>query len=306
MKVVFFGTPGYAEKILNDLIDHKVNIVGVVTRPDKPKGRSKKLQAPMVKICAEQRLPGIPIFQPTRASTLEFAEALKELEPDLFVVIAYGEIIKQFLLDVPKFMCINVHFSLLPRWRGAAPMQRALMAGDKETGVCVIEMVAGMDAGDVLGVSKISVPSEMTCGELGDKLCALGGPLVRQVIDEIAQGKETRIVQDISKVTMAPKITSEEARIDWTLDAETVHNHIRALNPAPGAWCLVEIGGQTKRLKILRCKPHREKRQFYDASGWHESCGEGSIELVEVQLEGKKPMTTKTFSSGCSTISILK
>lgn len=306
MKIIFFGTPCYAEKILNDLIDHNIDIVGVVTRPDKPKGRSKKLQPPPVKTCAERRLPGVPIFQPEKASTPEFAQTLNALEPDLFVVVAYGEIIKQFLLDIPKFMCINVHFSLLPRWRGAAPMQRALMAGDKETGVCIIEMVAGMDAGDILGMSKTSISLQMTCGELGDLLCDLSGPLVRQVIDQIARGREERIVQDVSKITMAPKITSEEAQIHWEKDALTLHNHIRALNPAPGAWCQIDIGGQIKRIKILRSIPHAEKRQEYSSAGWFESCGKGSLELLEIQLEGKKPMTAKTFILGCPAVTILK
>ena len=287
MRIVFFGTPKYAEHILRYLIEQKADIVGVVTRPDKPKGRSRKMQPPPVKELALQSLPDVPIFQPTKASTPEFAETLKALNADLFVVVAYGEIIKQFLLDIPPAGCINVHFSLLPRWRGAAPMQHALLAGDHEAGVCIIEMVLAMDAGDILGEEKISVPPEMTCGELAKELCMMSGPLLEKVILGIKNKTIQPKKQDPSGVTMAPKISTADAKIDWKKGAQEIHNQVRALNPAPGAWCEVILGGQTKRLKILRTEAHSEMVNQYLKDGWYEPCGSGSIELLEIQLGGQ-------------------
>ncbi len=306
MRIVFFGTPTYAEHILNYLIQQKANIVAIVTRPDKPKGRSRKMQSPPVKVLAEQQLPGIPIYQPVKASTPEFAETLKALNADLFVVVAYGEIIKQFLLDVPSSGCINVHFSLLPKWRGAAPMQHALMAGDLETGVSIIEMVLAMDAGDILGEEKISIPPEMTCGELAQKLCTMAGPLLTKVIQSIEDKTIEPKNQDPAGVTMAPKIATADAKIDWEKSAQEVHNQVRALNPAPGAWCEVLVGDQTKRLKILRTQANPGVVNKYLKEAWYESCGTESIQILEIQLEGKRAMTTKEFIAGVHKLEIVK
>ena len=299
MNIVFFGTPEVAETILTDLIEHHVNIVGIVTRPDKPKGRSKKLKPPPVKSCAQDKLPSVPIFQPPKASTPEFAQSLKQLNPDVFVVVAYGEIIKQFLLDIPRLGCINVHFSLLPKWRGAAPMQHAIMAGDRETGVCVIEMVAAMDAGDIFGISKLPLPDDMTCGELSDQLCASGGPLVRKVLGELESGTVKRIIQDVNAVTLAPKIQPQMTQIDWSQSANDIHNQIRALAPKPGAWTYAQVGGEKRRIKILLSKVSVQGE-------WIESCGEGNLEILKVQLEGKKPIETRSFLLGNPNISIVK
>ena len=304
MRIVFFGTPTFAETILNTLIDHKIDIVAVVTRPDKPKGRSKKLKPPPVKACAQKRLPAVPLHQPTKASTPEFAETLKALNADLFVVVAYGEIIKQFLLDIPPLGCINVHFSLLPKYRGAAPMQHALLHGDVKTGVTIIKMVMAMDAGPILAQAEMDVSLDLQCGELAEKLCAMGGELLLNVIKNIKTITPT--IQDESQVTLAPKIKPEHAKIDWSQSALSIHNQVRALNPAPGAWTTVELNGETKRLKILRSKPLSENIEAYDKQGWIVSCGEGSLQLLEIQLEGKKPMLAKAFMAGVRQIKILK
>ncbi|HPE85149.1 MAG: methionyl-tRNA formyltransferase [Chlamydiia bacterium] len=305
MRVVFFGTPTYAEHILSYLIDSKIEIVAIVTRPDKPKGRARKMQSPPVKLLAQKLLPNVPIFQPSKASTPEFTQTLQEIKADLFVVVAYGEIIKQFLLDIPPLGCINVHFSLLPRWRGAAPMQHALLAGDKETGVSIIRMVLAMDAGDILGQEKIAIPESMTCGELAQKLCQIAGPLLVQVIKELKDNKTHPVQQDPRFITMAPKITPESARIDWDQNAADIHNKIRALNPHPGAWCEVEVGGQIKRLKILRSEIHLANLNQYSKEGWFKACGHGTLKLLEVQLEGKRAMSTKEFISGVSQIKFI-
>ncbi|MCB1117179.1 MAG: methionyl-tRNA formyltransferase [Chlamydiia bacterium] len=304
MRIVFFGTPHVAEIVLNYLIDQNIEIVGIVTRPDKPKGRSQKMQPPPVKSCAEKRLINVPIFQPTRASTPEFCEILKSLNADLFVVVAYGEIIKQMLLDLPPKGCINVHFSQLPRWRGAAPMQHTLLHGDKETGVSIIEMVLALDAGAVLGEVKIPVPEDMTCGELSSKLCELSGPLLIDVIKKIENNTIKPQPQDDAYVTLAPKITPEMCKIDWSRSARDIHNQVRALSPHPGAWTMVEVQGQPKRLKILRTRIS-EAQPSYSKAGWYIQTGQGVIEILELQLEGKKPLSIKNFIAGISQVSLL-
>ena len=297
MRVIFFGTPTYADIVLNHLIDANVNIVGIVTRPDKPKGRSQKLQPTPVKITAQKRLPDVPIFQPAKASTAEFCQTLLGLKSDLFVVVAYGEIIKQMLLDLPPMGCINVHYSLLPKWRGAAPMQHSLMNGDKKTGVTIIEMVLAMDAGDILGVSEISVPQDMTLGELSEKLCEIAPPLLLDVMEKI----ETKTIkpesQDESQITLAPKITPEMCRIDWSKSAQDIHNQIRGLSPKPGAYTTIEVHGVEKRLKILRSAPTDEP-VHYSKSGWILATPDGHLKLLEVQPEGKKAMDIKSFIAG--------
>ncbi len=304
MRIVFFGTPNVAEIVLNSLIDQNIEIVGVVTRPDKPKGRSQKMQPPPVKSCAEKRIPNIPVFQPKRASTPEFCETLKGLNADLFVVVAYGEIIKQMLLDLPPKGCINVHFSLLPRWRGAAPMQHTLLHGDKETGVSIIEMVLALDAGAVLGEKKISVPEDMTCSELSSKLCQLSGPLLIDVMKKIENSTVTPHTQDEAQVTIAPKITPEMCKIDWSRSASDIHNQVRALSPRPGAWTQVLVHGQPKRLKVLRTRLS-EAQAGYSKAGWFISTGQGVIEILELQLEGKKALSIKNFISGISQVSLI-
>lgn len=304
MRIVFFGTPHVAEIVLNYLIDQNIEIVGIVTRPDKPKGRSQKMQPPPVKSCAEKRIPNTPVFQPKRASTPEFCETLKSLNADLFVVVAYGEIIKQTLLDLPPKGCINVHFSLLPRWRGAAPMQHTLLHGDRETGVSIIEMVLALDAGAVLGEKKISVPDDMTCGELSSKLCELSGPLLIDVMEKIENRTIKPQIQNEAQVTIAPKINPEMCKIDWSRSAEDIHNQVRALSPRPGAWTQVLVQGQPKRLKVLRTRLS-EARPGYSKAGWCIRTGQGSIEVLELQLEGKKPLSIKKFIIGISQVSLL-
>lgn len=302
-KIVFFGTPPFAARILSYLLEHHLDIVGIVTRPDRPKGRDLKLQPSAVKELALQACPNIPLFQPEKASTDEFAQRLKALQPDLFVVVAYGEIIKTNLLSIPK-LCINIHASLLPKYRGAAPIQRCLMNGEKISGVTIMEMVLQMDAGDMLDVAKIPVPDEMTFGELEEALCNLSGPLLLSVLQRAQQGTITKTPQNHAEATFAPKITAEDRIIDWKKSAKVIHDQIRSLSPFPGAYALVNVGEAQKKLLIKRssCLPEMSgiagETLHYGAEGWIIACGSGALKILELQLEGKKPLSIGEFIRG--------
>ncbi|MES2344364.1 MAG: methionyl-tRNA formyltransferase [Chlamydiota bacterium] len=309
LRVVFFGTSIFAAQLLRFLVDHDVNIIAVVTRPDKPRGRSLQLLPPPVKEIAQKICLHIPLYQPKKASTDEFVEILKQFQADLFVVVAYGEIIKENVLSLPRLGCINVHASLLPEYRGAAPMQRALMDGVKKTGITIIDMVLEMDAGDIIATAEMSVPKEMILGELQEKLCFLACPLLLDVIKDFENGNVQKIPQDSSKITFAPKIQPKEEEIDWALSAEVIHNQIRALSPQPGAWCYVQVGQEVKRLKIkksmpLDCEGEFKKNISFNKREWIVACGKGALSLLEVQLEGKKSLSIKDFLSGYSSIHI--
>ncbi|MBS0654658.1 MAG: methionyl-tRNA formyltransferase [Verrucomicrobia bacterium] len=306
MRIVFFGTPEFAATILHKLIEANINIVAIVTKPDKPKGRSLKLQSPPVKELAEKLLPGVPIFQPERGSSPESIEVLKALQADLFVVVAYGEIISQDLLDVPKRGCINVHPSLLPLYRGAAPIQRALMNGDATTGVSIIRMVRQMDAGDILHVEELAVPEDADFGWLDAEARQLGAKALLRAISDIAEGRQVATVQDPDKVTFANKITQEECHIDWNRPAHELFNLIRALSPAPGAWCEITVRGEKKRLKVLKAAMYPTSLPdtifpgmvLEEQGSFCVSCGSGILRLLLVQPEGKAPMSAQDFLTG--------
>lgn len=305
MKIIFFGTSLFAARVYRYLIKQQLQIVAVVTRTDKPKGRSLHLLPPPVKETCLEITPDIPLHQPLKASAPESADILKTYEADLFVVVAYGEIIKQNLLSMPRYGCINLHASLLPRYRGAAPMQRALMDGEKETGVTIIEMGVEMDAGDILGVVKTPIPESMNFGELDLTLSECGAPLLENVIRNIETCLAHKQSQDVSQVTFAPKLTAAEEEISWSKSATQLHNLIRALSPAPGAWCWVDIGGEKKRLKIKKAKVFKASKKglpgetiVFTKREWVVACGEGALSLLEVQLEGKKSMPLEAFVCG--------
>ncbi|HEY5259986.1 MAG TPA: methionyl-tRNA formyltransferase [Rhabdochlamydiaceae bacterium] len=305
MKIVFFGTSPFAAQILTFLLSQTIEVLAVVTRPDRPRGRSQQLSSPPVKETLLQLRPDIPVHQPEKASTPEFADILSTYGADLFVVVAYGEIIKQNILDIPKWGCINIHASLLPKYRGAAPIQRSLFAGDPFTGITIIDMVLKMDAGDMLGTAQVAVPPSMTCGELEEKLIAASCPLLLNILHDFENGTVKRISQDPEGVTFAQKITPEDEKIYWTESAADLHNRIRALSPAPGAWCRVWVGDEEKRLKIKRSAPVLTKNGtpgeilVFDAKeGLQVGCGQGALALLEVQLEGKKTMKIEDFIKG--------
>lgn len=304
MRIVFFGTPPFAAHILGYLIEQGHSVLAIVTRPDKPRGRSQQLLPSAVKALAQEKWPEIPIFQPAKASTDEFAKSLKDLNPEVFVVVAYGEIIKENLLQVPSKMCINVHASLLPKYRGAAPIQRAIMAGEKETGITIIEMVLQMDAGSILGMEKIEIGEETNFEELREKLCLLSCPLLQKVLEKIENGTVQKIPQHHKEATFAPKIIFDDRIINWEKSAEEIHNQIRSLSPSPGALCTVEIKGQKKSLSIKRAKKilslsgNPGETLSYKKNEWIIACGKGAISPLEVQLEGKKSMPIDEFIRG--------
>lgn len=304
MDIVFFGTSSFAAFILEQLIQSGHKVTAIVTRPDRIQGRRLQVSFPPVKEIALKLCPEIPLFQPEKASAPAFAEILSSFHADLFVVVAYGEIIKKNLLEMPSLGCINIHASLLPFFRGAAPMQRCLMAGAKETGITIIEMSPQMDAGDVLAIEAIPIPLEMTLGELEVQLRALAARLLFSVIDQFAVGSIVKTPQDHSLATMAPKLTPEEEKIDWTKPAEHIHNQIRALSPSPCAWCQLQIGPDIKRLKIKRARIFKTPQIapgaliHFGKEGWVIGCGSDALQLQEVQLEGKKPLSAEECMRG--------
>lgn len=304
MKIVFFGTSPFAVRILDCLLKQQVNIVAVVTRTDKPQGRSLKVSPPPVKELMLKSYPHIPVLQPLKSSTPEFAAHLKKMSPDLFIVAAYGEILKSFILDIPFLGAINVHGSLLPKYRGAAPIQRCLMHGDQETGVTIMKMVLEMDAGDILEKAATPISLSTTFGDLEEKLAVIGCPILIKVLQEIQQGSLHPIRQNPSEVTYAPKITPQETEIKWNRSSNEIHNLIRAISPHPGAWCWVQIGGEKKRLKIKRSEVIDEQKGYFGENlvfsdkEWIVACGTGALRLLEVQLEGKKSLPIHEFLRG--------
>ena len=294
-RIVFFGTPHFSAEILCYLLSHHVPIVGLVTQPDRPKGRSLQVTPSPVKDVASGETP---LLQPAKASDKDFLQALRMLQGDLYVVVAYGQILPPSLLAIPRLGVINVHTSLLPKYRGAAPIQRCLMAGETQTGVSIQKIVPELDAGDVIATRTCPISPDMTFGELEKELCILAKPLLLEVL----QAYETKIplatAQDPNQVSYAKKIELAEGEIHWDEPAALLHNRIRAFSPRPGAWCWLEPGH--RRLKILRTRIAKqtgspgkllEPRNIV-------ACGNGALELIEVQPEGKKAMAADDWLRG--------
>ncbi len=301
MKIVFFGTPDFAKKILEQLVLADQNVIGVVTNPDKAVGRSSDKQPSPVKKYAEKR--GIPVYQPLKASESAFAAFLKTLQADLFIVAAYSEILKENILTIPPKGCINVHASLLPRYRGAAPIQRAIMAGEKETGVTIMAMAAKLDAGDMLKVVKTPIPEDMTAGELFDVLAKIGGEALVATLPEIENGTVQPVVQDSHNTIYAKKLSPLDGELDWSKSAKDLYNQFRGVTPKPGAWCMVEVHGKAKKMLVKKARKNAASSQsggeLLSDSQLLVACGGGgSLELLEVQLEGKKALNAHDFLKG--------
>ncbi len=305
MRIIFFGTSSFSVGILECLISSGHSIEAIVTRPDRPRGRDLKLQPCPVKEFSMKVLSNIPVFQPEKASTDLFCEELKKFNPDLFLVVAYGEIIKSNLLSIPSKGCVNIHTSLLPEYRGAAPIQRCIMDGKEFSGVTFMEMVLKMDAGDILKQEIVPILPEMNVIELEAALLSAAKQSLPDLLcnfDEYYAGKKK---QDESKVTFAAKISPEDCVIDWEKSVESIHNQIRAVSPFPGAFIKLQFGLEIKRLKILSSKIHKGPIEkigvlFVDRTSIKISCKEGLLELLFVQLEGKKAMKTEEFLRGVS------
>lgn len=306
MKIVFFGTPIFSAEVLEYLLERGVEIVAVISKPDKPKGRSRDPVPTPVKIIARKLCPQIPVYQPEIVSSPEFSEILKNLEADLFVVVAFGEIIKQNLLDMPSLGCINLHTSLLPKYRGAAPIQRCIIAGETESGVTIMHMVRKMDAGDMIETVKVPIGPETTFGELEQTLCDIGKQALLEVICKFMSGALAGIPQDNSLATLAPKIELEDCEIKWDQPAKKIHDLVRGVNPYPGAWCIIYIRGEPKRLKINRTRlvpyPFAPPGTILNLENPHANLliatENQAIELLEIQLEGRKLMSSAEFTRG--------
>jgi methionyl-tRNA formyltransferase len=292
------GTPTFARRIIEGLLARPDPVVGVVCQPDRPRGRGLTVEAPEVKALALER--GLPVLQPERVRDPGLVDALRALAPDLVVVAAYGRILPRALLDLPPRGCINVHGSILPRHRGAAPIAHAIMAGDVETGVSIMEMTEEMDAGDVLLVRRTPIASDDTTGTLGERLAALGAAAVGEAIDGIRAGTLRAQPQPPEGVTFAPKIEREQARLDWTRPAVELERVVRAMQPAPAAFT---IAGD-RLLKVHRAAlaraAHGSPGSVLAAggAGIDVATGDGALRLVEVQLEGKKRMAARVFLAG--------
>lgn len=306
MRIVFFGTPQFAADVLSFLLEQGVEVVAVITKPDRPKGRSSTPVPTPVKQVALAQNPPLPLFQPPIVSDPAFAPTLMQFKADLFVVVAYGEIIKQHLLDMPRLGCINLHASLLPKYRGAAPIQRSIMDGNAKTGVTIIHMVKKMDAGDMIKTVEVPIDSNGTFPEVENALCKAGSKVLLEVIRDFETGKVTRIPQDHLQATLAPKIELEDCEINWSQPAQTIHNLVRAVTPDPGAWCTVTVKGQKKRLKIFRTlvvpglTGSPGAILSYGPKGLVVACGQSALHLLEVQLEGKKAMSADELMRGLS------
>ena len=292
MKIIFAGTPHFAATHLQALInDGRHSVVAVYTQPDRPAGRGKKLTSSPVKLVALAH--DLPIYQPPSLRTPEAQAVLAELGADIMVVVAYGLILPQAVLDTPRRGCINVHGSILPRWRGAAPIQRAIEAGDTETGVTIMQMDAGLDTGAMLSVARCPILETDTSGSLYDKLAELGAPALLQDLEKLEKGTAVGIAQDNQQSTYASKIHKAEALIDWSQPAVTLDRRIRALNPFPAAYSLVD--GQRLKIWAATLGPKGDadkpgKIISADANSLVVACGQGSLILTEVQLAGKSRM----------------
>lgn len=297
-KVLFCGTPEFARQQLEYLIqDSEYQVVTVVSQPDRPSGRGHKLTPSPVKEFALRN--NIPVFTPEKASDPEFIAELKKQHYDICIVVAYGQILRKNFLEMFPGRCVNLHASLLPRWRGAAPIQRSIMAGDPETGICLQVVVPKLDAGAVIGERKMDLEIEMDAVVVHDRLAEMGVDLLAHDLKKYIQGKVSPIVQDETLVTYAHKIDKSESEIDWSQSAVSLHNKIRGLALGPQASCVF----QGKRLKILKTLPlsvSGTPGTIIEASGDRlvVGCGDGSLQLLSVQPESKKPMSTSEFLRG--------
>ncbi len=306
MNIVFMGTPDFAVGTLNTLIESEHNVIGVVTQPDKPKGRGGKMMFTPVKGAAVKA--GIEVYQPEKVKDGEFIEILNKLNPDVIVVVAFGQILPKEILELPKYGCMNVHASLLPKLRGAAPIQWSVIDGDEESGVTIMQMDEGLDTGDMLLVKKYKLDKKETGGSLFDKLASFGGPMILEVLKQAEAGKLNPVKQDDSKHTYARMLSKATGDIDFEKTATEIERLIRGLNPWPSAF--THIHG--KMLKIWEADVlSDEDASKYDISAVKPghiahvdknkmfiSTADGYLDIKEVQLEGKKRMETSAFLRG--------
>ena len=297
-RIVFMGTPEFSVPCLRALAE-KTEIVGVITQPDKPRGRGQKQVPPPVKLFALEQ--GFKIYQPARIKDEEFVSVLQELRPDLMIVVAFGQILSQQILDIPKYGCINVHASLLPQYRGAAPIQRCILAGEQITGVTTMFMDAGLDTGDMLLKRTIPVSENMTLEELHDALMEMGSDVLIETLEQLSDGTLQRVVQKDEESSYAPMISKETGHIDWNRSAREIHNLVRGLDSWPGAYTFLK-GEKYKIWKTCLADMESEKPAgtIVQANklGLFVVTGCGCIEILELQAPSKKRMKAKDYLMG--------
>ncbi len=298
MRVVFMGTPDIAATCLKRILDDGFDVVGVYTQPDRPKGRGMKLRPSDVKVVAQAA--GIPVFQPENFREEETVQALRDLKPDICAVVAYGRILPQKVLDIPKFGCINIHASVLPQYRGSAPYQWAVLDGLAETGVSAMYLCREMDAGDVIEVSKTPIGENETAGELLDRLAVLGAELLSGTLSRFASGETvTAVPQDETKVSYAPMLDKSICPIDFTKTARQVHNHVRGLHPWPVA--TMELEGEIFKIhETVVADGHGTPGRILGLTktGLLVACGEGAVEVRSLQAPGGKRMNAPDYFRG--------
>lgn len=298
LRVVFMGTPDFSVPTLSEIIGQGHEVVAVYTRAPAAAGRGMALTPSPVHRMAERF--GLPVLTPRSLRTSETAEIFRAHEADVAVVVAYGMILPKPILEAPALGCLNLHASLLPRWRGAAPIQRAVMAGDRETGVCVMKMEEGLDTGPVAMAERLAITPAMTAGEAHDRLMVLGADLMVRALAALSRGGLSFTPQPDEGVTYAQKLTKAEGLIGWSQPALNIHNHIRGLSPFPGAFFTADLGKGPERVKVLSAaltEGSGEAGTLLDLQGAI-ACGTGAIRLLQVQQAGKSPTTAEEFLRG--------
>jgi len=298
--IVFFGTPAFAVPSLEALLDSPHRVAAIVSQPDRPRGRGQRLQPTPTKLIAQAH--GIPVLQPAKIREDAFLDRIRALAPDLGVVVAFGRILPDALITIPRLGMINVHASILPRYRGAAPIQRAVMAGDRETGVTIMRIVTELDAGAAFATQTVPIPPEATSGDMEAALASVGAGLLLRVVDSLERGDAVEAAQDHSQATFAPKVTKEEGPIDWNWPATVIHDRVRGLQP----WPLASTTVSGRRIVLRRTaiasghapsEPGRIVRALGDELVV--ACGSGSaLQIRELQPEGKRTMTAREFLVG--------
>jgi methionyl-tRNA formyltransferase len=296
LRIIFAGTPEFAAESLAAVLNTEHQVVAVYTQPDRPAGRGRKLRPSPVKALALEH--NLPVYQPLSLKDAEQQQLLAELKADLMIVVAYGLLLPQAVLDTPRLGCINVHASLLPRWRGAAPIHRALLAGDSTTGITIMQMDAGLDTGAMLSKVECSIADSDTSGSLHDRLAALGAELLVETLTPLANGTLTAEPQDSSLATYAHKLEKQEGQIDWTLPAEEIVRRVRGFNPWP--ICFSPLGDDNLRIWSAEVDADDTPADAgtivaADQNGIRVACGQGSVRLTQLQLPGGKAQPVKTL-----------
>ncbi|MGE5632900.1 MAG: methionyl-tRNA formyltransferase [Caulobacteraceae bacterium] len=302
MKIIFMGTPDFAVPCLKVLLDNKYDVIAVITQPDRAKGRGNKLTAPPVKSIALEN--SIEVYQPEKIKTPEFVKILKGLKPDVIIVVAFGQILSQEILDIPPLGCINVHASLLPEYRGAAPINWCIINGEKKTGITAMYMDKGLDTGDIIIKRETEIKPDETAGELHDRMSELGAAVLLETMKLVEEGKVPRTPQDNEKATFAPIMTKALGKIDWTKDVDTVRNLIRGTYPWPGAFSSYNgrtfkiFSAETVENSVINEKPGCIAS--VEGDSFTVSCGRGSLRIKEIQFENEKRMSVEAYLRGHS------